>query len=154
MNKDGMNKDALTDTNHARSDTFPSDLLANDTQASRRRLLKGAAMGAPAILTLRSGALMAAGSCTGFKSDGGTPDAGDYCVQGEPGGTTGSNKKCPSNQIPKITSDGGLATQSLDISTDPPTTITDVYGNPIYTCPSEQPIVLSSSAYYSLTGHY
>lgn len=121
-------------------------------EETRRRLLKGAAMTAPVILTLRSGSLLAAVSCTGVgpgstaSYDPTDPDTQKYCVP-----DTSVNTDCPQNAF------GSKGVKTLDIGQNiyPATTrndqgfLTDGNGNYIQRC--EGGLILSSSAYDSLT---
>ncbi|WP_200154457.1 hypothetical protein [Chromatium okenii] len=129
------------DTKH--QSTLPEVQSALNAGTTRRRLLKGVALGAPAILTLRSGAVMAVSSCnTGIKGwvyNGDKPEAGDYCVRS-------SVTTCDSE---------GKKVDSSDIGTGDPAIFNEADGT--YTCPIPKDdqtlysIILSSNAYTSLT---
>ncbi|GEM_PF-4430847 len=136
------------DTEHQSTSTGVQSTLSSET--TRRRLLKGMALGAPAILTLRSGAVMAASSCnTGIKGryPADKPTAGDYCVQSS-GTCDSEGKKVDSSDI-----GNGVPAMREDSNGDGQITEADS----TYTCPSppdgQTPysIILSSTAYTSLT---
>ncbi len=107
---------------------------------TRRRLLKGAAMTAPVILTLRSGALMAAGSCTGITGQV-APSKDDKCV-------TVDSSGCPSptTQARTIISEES-PTENVTCDNDG----LNCVGNGTYYCSTNNPVVVSSPAYTSLT---
>ncbi|MBK1693738.1 hypothetical protein CKO09_03145 [Chromatium weissei] len=143
-----MNKNTLI-RNHSEQTTTAADTHTDELniKMTRRHLLKGAALGAPVILTLRSGALMAAASCNtgikGYIGDGTTLNPDDYCVQLIQTCDNGTGKKVNSASI-------GYGDQAIPI--------TDGYGNTTYMCPSPPDgssytysIILSSAAYTSLT---
>lgn len=145
-----MNKDALI---HNDSEHTPivveTQIDELNSKMTRRRLIKGAAFGAPVILTLRSGALMAMASCNtgikGYVSDGTIPEAGDYCVQLIKTCDNGSGKKVNSESI-------GFGAPAIGI--------TDDHGNTTYSCPAAPDgsgytysIILSSAAYSSLSSY-
>jgi hypothetical protein len=148
-----MNKDTLNSND---SEQAP---IALETQAgelnskmTRRRLLKGAAFGAPVILTLRSGALMAAASCNtgikGYVADS-LPERGDYCVQLIKTCDGGAGRKVNSESI------GNGTPATLDDTNADGFITGDDY---TYTCPAPPDgsgytysIILSSAAWTSLT---
>ncbi|MBN2885137.1 MAG: hypothetical protein JXM75_00315 [Chromatiaceae bacterium] len=120
-----------------------AEALSETPSSTRRSLLKGAALGAPAILTLRSGAVMAASSCTGYLV-GQTYvdlDGGEHCV------APSNSNQCPSDKI----SDG----QAVDPIAETETFFDEVSGEWIeqptgrYLCPPNA-VVMSSMAFMSL----
>lgn len=80
-----MKKDHLVDVESSEAAADSNGIQPDSvTGAGRRRVLQGVAAVAPAILTLRSGALMAATSCTGIRgyvSEGVWPNPGDWCAK-------------------------------------------------------------------------
>ncbi len=127
-----------------RSDPSGSDSLETDGGATRRRLLKQAATVAPMILTLRSGALMAATTCTGIVSNGGIPGENDYCASATPGAGG-----CPPS---KVSSVNAVSESKLCLTPGAPGVDPNCQVANEYYCPTGSPVVLSSAAYQSLTG--
>jgi len=110
---------------------------------SRRRLLKGAALGAPAILTLRSGAVMAASSCTGYlvgRTDV-DPEAGEHCV------VPRDSNECPADKIRDGYAVEPIAETTSHFDAESGEWIEQETG--VYVCPSNA-VVMSSTAFMSL----
>lgn len=105
-----------------------------ETGTTRRRLLKQAAVAGPVILTLRSGALMAASSCTGTKTSVTDPTT-DVCAD------TYSSGSCPAGKVDTV----GSVSQPT-----PCDTASNCQTGQTYYCKSG--VILSSAAYTSLTG--
>lgn len=106
----------------------PAGPQASPPDLTKRRLMRGAAAAAPVLLTLRSGALAAATSCTGVKAinttvtmsngNGSIPNYGpngtppDFCIA-----NVTVNTECPGqNQV--TTLQGGEQIGRVSVSTD------------------------------------
>ncbi|MBV5310278.1 hypothetical protein [Chromatium okenii] len=132
-----MNKDTLIHNDSEQTsiaeDTHTDEL---DTKMMRRRLLKGAAFGAPVILTLRSGALMASFSCTGVSNATTTTESTAGCVP-----------KSLLEDVKCAVPDSQVLTEEARTYAVQVTPTTDNSGN--YYCQNEYAII-SSAAYTSL----
>jgi hypothetical protein len=126
-----MDTDKLIGKDPEQAQTSAATQLGIGQGTTRRRLLKGAAMGAPVILTLRSGALMAAGTCISTKKASETILNTDHCV-------TASYEGCTDDKVL-----GSTITEGAPPASIPPATA--------YSCNSNHPIVISSLAWGSLT---
>lgn len=125
-----MDKHRLSDEVTERRPVADSNEPAVTADSSRRRLIKHAALAAPAIITLRSGAALAATTCTGIINRGGPAQAGEYCAT-----DATPDNACPSEKVNEITN-------PVECQPQEPETTCDCTGG----------VVLSSAAYASLNG--
>jgi len=140
-----------------RPDLAPQPPVAADS--ARRRILQGALVLAPTIMTLRSGAL-AATSCTGtivIQGSSATPgnvNPNQMCVQAEVSG-------CPDGFVHSLSASQQPAEEQVEVcvawenpdnSQNPGQCMaTELQGTGKYYCPSNTPIIVSANAYTSLT---
>lgn len=156
-----MNRDQLIGKDPEQSDISAGTQPGIVAGTTRRRLLKGAAMGAPVILTLRSGAVMSAGSCTGImNTDATTPGdaySDDVCIQANSemfcrGGNGVSDYTSSTSPVEKTTTTTECTLFKGNGECKKNGWTTTETGTGKYYCPTTNPVLISANAFHSLSG--